>query len=490
MLAELAKSRRRGMLLPDYPYGACLMEFLADSLFLSRLQFAFLAMFHILWPPLTIGLALIMLGLEVAWLRTGKIIYYHHLRWWMKFFLLNFGVGVVTGLPLEFAFGSNWGPFSIATGDFVGHILGFETVIAFMLEAGFLGVMLFGWGRVPRMLHLFATSMVALGTILSAFWIMVVSSWMQTPDGVAMVNGKIQVLDYSAAVFNRDFPYSFSHMLLACLQNSLVVVGAISAWYLLRRREVEFFLPAFKAAAVGLLVVGGTQVVVGDLVGANLAHTQPAKLAAIEAHWDTNKPGEGAPWSVLAVPDEEAGRNRWALEIPNVLSLIVTRDPHGEVRGLNEFAPEDRPPVWLPYYAFRLMVACGLFMLAVAAWSVLAWRRGWLQPQALSAQRWLLRAWLACLPAVYLAMEAGWVVREVGRQPWVVYGLMRTSEGAARLPAAQVQWSLLSFMLLYAVIGATAVWLAVRLVRKGPDLTLPPPPEPQLPGQGAQPGGY
>lgn len=466
------------------------MEILADPLFLSRLQFAFLAMFHILWPPLTIGLSLIMLGLEIAWLRSGSLLYYRHLRWWMKIFLLNFGVGVVTGLPLEFAFGNNWGPFSIATGDFVGHILGFETVIAFMLEAGFLGVMLFGWGRVPRALHAFATSMVALGSVLSAFWIMVVSSWMQTPDGVAMVNGKIQVLDYTAAIFNRDFPYAFTHMMLACMQNSVVVVGGISAWYLLRQRHTEFFLPAFKAAAAGLLVVGGLQVLVGDMTGVHISRTQPAKLAATEAHWDSNKAGEGAAWSLLAVPDEEAGRNRWALEIPYALSLIITHDPHGEVRGLNEFKPEDRPPVWIPYYAFRLMVAAGLFMLAVAAWTVLAWRRGRLQMPLAIHQPWLLRAWIACIPAVYLAMEAGWLVREVGRQPWVVYGLMRTAEGAARLPASQVQWSLALFILLYAVIGLTALWLALRLLQRGPDMQLQPPPEPQLPSAPLPPGGY
>lgn len=465
------------------------MEVLTDPLLLSRVQFALLAMFHILWPPLTIGLSLILLGLEIAWVRTDKLIYYHHLRWWLKIFLLNFGVGVVSGLSLEFAFGTNWGPFSIATGDFVGHILGFETVIAFMLEAGFLGVMLFGWGRVPRSLHLFATSMVTFGTVLSAFWIMVVSSWMQTPAGVEMVQGKIVVTDYLAAIFNPDFPYAFTHKMLACLLNSLVVVGGISAWYLLKKRETAFFLPAFKGAAVGVLVVSALQVVVGDLVGEHVGRHQPAKLAAIEAHWDTNRAGEGAPWSLLAIPDAANERNRWALEIPHGLSLIVTKSLTGEVRGLKDFAPADRPPVWLPYYGFRVMVACGLFMLVTSALTVLAWRRGWLDTMLASGRHWLLYCWLLCVPAVYLAMESGWIVREVGRQPWLVYGLFRTAEGAARLEAGQVLWSLLTYALLYLVIGATALWLAFRLLKQGPDLQLQPPPEPVLASSRRHPAG-
>lgn len=451
-----------------------------DVLLLSRLQFAFLAIFHILWPPLTIGLSLILLGLEIAWLRTGKLIYYQHLRWWMRIFLLNFGVGVVTGLSMEFAFGTNWGPFSIKTGDFVGHILGFETVLAFMLEAGFLGVMLFGWGKVPRPLHLFATAMVALGSVLSAFWIMVVSSWMQTPAGVSMVAGRIVVNDYVAAIFNPDLPYSFSHMMLACLQNSVVVVGGLAAWYLLKKRDTGFFLPAFKVSAIALLLIGATQVLLGDLVGEHVARHQPAKLAAMEAHWDTNRPGQGAPWSLLAIPDAKNQSNRWALEIPYGLSLIVTKSPGGEVRGLKDFAVRDQPPVWLPYYGFRLMVLCGVFMLATAAFTLWAWRRGRLTLERISGQTWLLRAWIACIPAVYLALEAGWIVRETGRQPWLVYGLLRTADGAAVMPASNVIWSLSAYIILYAVIGATALWLGLRMVKQGPDLDLVPPPEPHI----------
>lgn len=468
------------------------MDFISDALLLSRLQFAFLATFHIIWPPLTIGLSLILLGLEIAWVRTHKLIYYHHLRWWLKVFLLNFGVGVVTGLSMEFAFGTNWGPFSIATGDFVGHILGFETVLAFMLEAGFLGVMLFGWGKVPKLLHLFATSMVTLGTVLSAFWIMVVSSWMQTPAGVEMIAGKIVVNDYWAAIFNPDFPFAFTHMMLACLQNSLVVVGGISAWYLLKKRDLPFFLPSFKAAAVGLAIVGVSQVLFGDLVGEHVAKHQPAKLAAMEAHWDTNKPGEGAPWTLLAIPDQANQRNLWALEIPNGLSLIVTKSPTGTVKGLKEFDRKDQPPIWMPYYAFRLMVGCGVFMAATAVFSLWLWRRGKLQLDKISEQKWLLRAWIACIPAVYLALESGWIAREVGRQPWLVYGLLRTADGAAKLPASSVLWSFISYVVLYAVIGFTALWLGLRMVKKGPDLSLQAPVDPVAPrlASSNKEGGY
>lgn len=459
------------------------METWLDPLLLARAQFAFIAAFHILWPPLTIGLSLILFWQEAMWLRTGDPYYYRHARFWTRLFLLNFGVGVVTGLPMEFAFGTNWGPFAAATGSFVGNLLGFEAVLAFALEAGFLGIMVFGWNRVPAPMHLFATGMVVLGGVLSAFWIMVANAWMNTPAGTTQVDGQFIVTDYLAAIFNPDLKYSFTHMLLASVELSLVVVAGVSAWHLLKQHQVAFFLPMFKVAALATLIVAPLQVLVGDLSGLAVAEQQPAKLAAMEGHWETNAPDEGAPWAVLAWPDPKAQENRWALEIPHGLSLIIDHSLTGQVTGLREFPRDEQPPVWIPFYAFRLMVLAGLFIAAVAIWTAFAWRRGGLEASRISGRRWLLRAWLVAIPAVYLALEAGWFTREVGRQPWAVYGMMRTSESHSDLPVGSLLWSLGGFVFFYAIIGVAALVFAMRIVRSGPDLDEPLPAPPQAGGR-------
>jgi cytochrome d ubiquinol oxidase subunit I len=446
------------------------MDAWLDPVLLSRAQFAFIAAFHILWPPLTIGLSLVLFWWETMWLRTGSAYYYRQARFWTRIFVLNFGVGVVSGLPMEFAFGTNWGPFSIATGNFIGNILGFETVLAFATEAGFLGIMVFGWNRVPAPMHLFATGMVVLGGVFSAFWIMVANAWMQTPRGAVIVDGKFVVTDFLEAIFTPDLAHSFTHMFLACIELSTVVMAGFGAWYFLKRRHVDFFLPMFKFAALATAIVAPLQIVVGDLAGSALAEHQSAKLAAVEAHWHTNPPGEGAAWSVIAWPDTAAQENRWALEIPNALSLIVTHSLTGEVKGLRDFPPADQPPVWIPYYAFRVMVAAGVFIALLAIWTLVRWRHGQLQGSRVCDQRWLMRAWIAAIPAVYLALEAGWFVREVGRQPWLVYGLIRTSEGAGTLTTGSVLWSLSGFVLSYAVIGIVAFVFARRIAVEGPDL--------------------
>ncbi|MEW5837332.1 MAG: cytochrome ubiquinol oxidase subunit I [Pseudomonadota bacterium] len=452
------------------------MEFLSDATFLSRLQFAFLAMFHILWPPLTVGLALILFALEAAWVKTQNLFFYHQTRFWLRIFMINFGVGVISGIPMEFAFGMNWGPFSIASGDFFGNILGFETAMAFMLEAGFLGIMLFGWNRVSPGMHLFATGMVLFGSTLSVFWIMVANAWMQTPAGVEYIGGKFVITDYWAAVFNPDLGHAFWHMLIACIELSLVVVAGISAYYLLKKRETGFFLPPFKYAVFALVAIAPLQILIGDSAGGALAETQPAKLAAIEAHWETNPPGEGAPWAVLAIPDAESQRNVWELSIPDALSLIVTHSPNGTVVGLRDFKREDQPPIWIPFYAFRLMVAAGVFMAGMALWTLWLFlrRKAHMQADSIGDKPWLLRGWMLAIPAAYLAVEMGWLVREIGRQPWIVYGMMRTEHGASDLPLAAVQWSLSSFALFYLAIGVAAFYFLRHVIRKGPLYETPP----------------
>jgi cytochrome bd ubiquinol oxidase subunit I len=451
------------------------VDSLFDTVTLSRLQFALTAMFHILWPVLTIGLSLFLVVLEVLWLKTRDPDYYRHARFWSKLLLLNFGIGVVSGIPLEFEFGTNWAPFSIAAGDFFGNILGFEGAMAFMLEAGFLGIMLFGWQRVPAGIHLFATTMVASGASLSAFWIMAANAWMQTPAGVHFQDGVIVVDSYAAAIFNPAMPTSVLHMWLACMETSLFVIGGISAWHLLRERHSAFFLKSFRLAVLAAVIVTPLQILVGDAGGRMVAGQQPAKLAAIEGHWQTNPPGEGAAWSLLAWPDAVNQRNHWSIEVPNALSIFTTHSLTGRVAGLREFPVEDQPPVLVPFYAFRLMVLAGLALATLMLWSVWRWRRGAFTAPGISGERTLLRAWIAAIPIAYLAIEMGWLTREVGRQPWIIYGMMRTGAAASALPAGAVAATLLTYFVIYALLLGVFIVFAGRLVRHGPDLDIPLP---------------
>lgn len=456
------------------------MDVFSDPLMLARLQFAVTTMLHIVWPVFTIGLSLFLVLLEALWLKTGDVDYYRHARFWSKLFLLNFGIGVVTGLPLEFEFGTNWAPFSLAAGDFFGNILGFEGAMAFMLEAGFLGIMMFGWRRVAPAIHLFATCMVALGASMSAFWIMSANAWMQTPAGGVMVDGKFQVHSYAAAIFNPNMPWAVAHMWFACIETTLFVIGGISAWYVLRDTHVRFFAKTFRLAFVVALVVAPLQILLGDGSGVSVAEHQPAKLAAIEGHWQTNAPGQGAPWSLLAWPDKQAQDNAWSIEIPNLLSLITTHSLHGQVKGLREFPVQDQPPALpLLYYSFRLMVLLGFFFFALVLWTLWCARGGGLGDARIARHRRLLRTWVMAIPLGYVAVETGWIVREVGRQPWIVYGLLRTEHGASPLPAAAIGTSLTAFTLIYLLLAVAFVIFARRILFKGPDLQLTPAPSRQ-----------
>ena len=451
------------------------MDLISDSLALSRLQFAFTAMFHILWPVLTIGLSLFLVLVEALWVRTGDPMYYRQARFWSKLLLLNFGVGVVSGIPLEFEFGTHWSPFAVAAGDFFGNILGFEGAMAFMLEAGFIGIMVFGWKRVAPGIHLFATAMVAFGASLSAFWIMVANAWMQTPTGVHFADGRVVVDSYFDAIFNPAMLTSVTHMWFACLETSLFVIGGISAWYLLKRRHAEFYARSFRITVIAALLVTPVQILVGDASGIVMAQHQPAKLAAAEAHWRTNPPGEGAPWVLLAWPNPQAQRNDWAVEIPNALSLIVTHSLTGQVKGLTDFPRLNQPPVLLPFYALRIMVAIGMALLGLALWSGWAWWRARRTAVALHERRALLRAWVAAVPLGYVAVEMGWVTREVGRQPWVVEGLVRTADAASALPAGTVLATLVAYLVIYFAVLAGFLVFARGIILRGPDLDEPVP---------------
>ncbi|RPI58262.1 MAG: cytochrome ubiquinol oxidase subunit I, partial [Planctomycetaceae bacterium] len=356
------------------------MDFSLDSLMLSRLQFAVTTLFHMLWPLLTIGISLFLVLMEFMWLKTGREEYFLHVRYWAKFLLLSFGIGVASGLPLEFEFGTNWAKFSSTSGGFFGNILGFEGAMAFMLEAAFLGIMIFGWKRVSRRMHFFSSIMVAFGASMSAFWIMDASSWMQTPAGVSIQDGQTTITDYVAAVFNPSMGYSFAHMMAACLETSLFFIGGISAWYLLKGRHTEFFLKSFKASLALAVVVTPLQIYLGDLSGRGVAKYQPAKSAAMEAHWETNLPGQGASAVLLAWPDQANEKNAWSIEVPGALSLLATHTLDGRVPGLKEFPPQDRPPVVLPFYSFRIMVGIGMMMFFLMVWTLWRWKQSRLTP--------------------------------------------------------------------------------------------------------------
>jgi len=452
------------------------MDSLQDTLLLSRLQFALTAIFHILWPLLTVGLSIFLVAVEILWLKTKDPDYFHHARFWGKLFLLNFAVGVVSGIPMEFEFGTNWAPFSRLTGEFFGNILGYDGAMALMLEAGFLGIMMFGWNRVPAGMHLFATAMVALGSSLSAFWIMIANGWMQAPTGGHIEAGRYVVDSYAEALLNPYHYWGYAHMWLACIETSLLVVGGVSAWYILKQRHQNLFRKSLKLALAGLLAAAPLQILVGDVAGLYLFDLQPAKTAAIEAHWDTNPPGQGAEWHVLAWPNKQKQANDWVLSIPNALSLIATHSLDGQVKGLKEFAPADQPPaIGLIFYSFRVMLAAGLAIAAlmgVSAWYGWRQRR---QPITLALPPWLLKAWVAAIPLGYIATECGWIVREVGRQPWAVYGLLRTAQGVSALSPSAVATSLVLFAGVYTLLLASFLVFARRIIMAGPNIDQPLP---------------
>ncbi len=446
-----------------------------DTVLLSRIQFGFTTAYHILWPTLTVGLSIFLVIMEILWLATGDNDWYRHIRFWSKLFLLNFSVGVATGLVMEFQFGTNWEPFTQAAGGFFGNILGLEGTLAFMLEAGFLGIMIFGWAKVPRALHLLSTILVAAGGSLSAFWILVANSWMQTPAGGHFVDGRFILDSFRKAVFNPDTIVSVPHMWNACVVTTCFVVGGISAWYILRGDRSAFFLKTLRIAFFVSVVATPLQIYLGDAQGLAIVHEQPAKLAAMEAHWQTNPPGTPAGFNLIAWPDRQEQRNVFSIQIPYLLSILETRTVNGQVTGLKDFPREDQPPVVIPFFAFRIMVLIGLLFFSLMAWTFAVWIRNGLGEEGVRRRTWLMRAWLWSLPLGYLAVEMGWFTREEGRQPWVIYGILRTSNAASNLPAGAVVFSLAAFFVVYAGIAVLFLVFAGRILRAGPDLAVNPP---------------
>jgi cytochrome d ubiquinol oxidase subunit I len=397
-----------------------------DATVLSRVQFGFTLAFHILFPTLTIGLAGFLVVLEGLWMYWRDELYLRLYRFWARIFALGFGMGVVSGVVLSFEFGTNFSRFSAAAGNVLGPLMSYEVLTAFFLEASFLPVMLFGWGRVSMRTHFFATLMVALGSVASAFWILAANSWMQTPAGYTLHEGIFSVSHWWAVIFNPSFPHRFAHMVVASYLSSAFVVAGVSAWHLLRGIEVGLARHAFSIALLIGAVAAPLQVVVGDLHGLQVLRDQPLKVAAMEGLWETTR---GAPLVLFAVPDTDGEVNRYEIAVPKGASLILRHDPDGEVSGLTEVPAEDRPNVPVVFFSFRVMVAIGFSLVAVAGLGLWLRRKG-----RLYDTHWFLRLCVFASPLGFVAVIAGWLVAEAGRQPWVVYGMMRTAEGATPLP--------------------------------------------------------
>ncbi len=445
-----------------------------DTLLLSRIQFAVTTMFHILFPVLTIGLSFYLVVIELLWLSTRHEVYYRIYRFWSKIFAINFGVGVVSGVVLEFEFGTNFSRFSHAVGNVFSPLLAFEVLTAFFLEAGFLGIMIFGWKRASRGVHFLSTTLVFLGSVISAFWILAANSWLQTPAGYELVNGRFMVTDFTAVIFNPSTATRVGHMVTASLETSAFVVAGVSAYYLLKKEYMDLARRALGVALIMAALFAPLQIYMGDRSGIEVFRYQPVKLAAMEAHWETNTTG-GAPYMLFALPSRSEERNRLEISIPSGLSLLVTRSMDGKVRGLKEFPREDRPSVSTLFWSFRIMVAVGFFFLLVMLWGALLWRRG-----RLFDSRPFLRTLFLAHPLGFLATEFGWITTEAGRQPWIVYNVMRTAQGVSPIPAGNVLWSLALFLVVLPALGAIYFFYVLKALRRGPDLSSPIPPV-QLP---------
>ena len=435
------------------------MEF--DALLLSRIQFAAVITFHIIFPAFTIGLASWLAVLEWRWLATRDETWKRLYKFWLKIFAVSFGLGVVSGVVMSYQFGTNWGPFSVFAGEVIGPLMGYEVLTAFFLEASFLGIMLFGWERVGDRVHFIATLLVAVGTLISAFWILSANSWMHTPAGFAIVDGRAIPTDWWAVVFNPSFPYRFAHMVVATFLSTCFAVAGMAAFARRRRPEDGGARRSLAMALALAAVLTPLQVFIGDLHGLNTAEHQPAKLAAMEGHW-RNEGDDGVPLLLFAWPDEDAEMNRAEIGIPYLGSLIITHSLTGTFPALTDFPADERPPVAVVFWTFRVMVGLGFLMMAVAFWGVWRLWRGRLFEDGVFLR---LLPWM--IPSGFLAILAGWFTTEIGRQPWLVYGLFRTAGGVSAVEAHQVVTSLTGFAVVYTVIFGAGLYYVAMLLRRG-----------------------
>lgn len=427
---------------------------------LARFQFAFTVSFHIVFPAFSIGLASYLAVLNGLWLWKRDETYLNLFNYWKKIFAIAFGMGVVSGLVMSYQFGSNWATFSDRTGPVIGPLLAYEVLSAFFLEAGFLGIMLFGREKVGDRLHMFATAMVAIGTLASAFWILSANSWMQTPAGYSVNEaGQFTAEDWLSVIFNPSFPYRFVHMVLAAYLTTAFVVGGVSAWHLLRNRDDPEARRGFSMAMWMALLVTPVQILAGDAHGLNTLEHQPVKVAAMEGHFRAE--GDNQPLVLFGMPNMEEARVDYAVKAPYLGSLILKHDLHGQIRGLTEFPREEWPPVPIVFWSFRVMVALGFAMLGLGLWSLWARMRG-----RLGDSRWLHRAAVAMGPSGFVAVLAGWITTEVGRQPYTVYGLLRTAESLSPVDAPAVGASLMAFIAVYFFVFGAGVFYILRMMSK------------------------
>ncbi|MEX5749056.1 cytochrome ubiquinol oxidase subunit I [Massilia sp. X63] len=433
-----------------------------SALDLARLQFAFTMSFHILFPAITIGMASYLAVLELCWLRTRRQVYVDLYHYWLKIFAVTFGMGVVSGIVMAYQIGTNWSYLSEFAGSIMGPILSYEVLTAFFLEAGFLGVMLFGWTRVGPGLHFAATCAVAVGTLISSTWILAANSWMQTPRGYAIEGGRMVPADWLAIVFNPSFPYRLLHMVIAAYLTTALIVGATGAWQLLKRRDNPAVRKMLSMAMWMILIVAPIQALVGDFHGLNTLKHQPAKLAAMEGHWQ-NEGERAIPLLLFGIPDMDEERTRFAVGIPHLGSVILTHSWTGQIPGLKEFPREDRPNSLIVFWSFRLMVGLGLLMIALGAWGLWLRRGG-----RLWTRRPFLRFALWMGPAGLVAILAGWTTTEVGRQPWVVYGVLRTADAVSPHGAGSLALTLALFVAAYVFVFGTGTVYLLRMMRKGP----------------------
>ncbi len=432
-----------------------------DALSLARIQFAFTVSFHIIFPALSIGLSSFIAVLEGLWLKTGNPVYKTLCLYWSKIFAVAFGMGVVSGIVMSYEFGTNWAGFSSFAGAVTGPLLAYEVLTAFFLEAGFLGIMLFGWNRVGRIAHFCATALVAIGTIISMFWILASNSWMQTPQGIAIVDQRVVPLDWWQIVFNPSFPYRLAHMGLAAFIVAALFVAATGAWHLLRGRRDPAVRTMFSMALGLLLALAPVQILVGDAHGLNTLRHQPAKLAAIEGLWDTEQGGTAL--NLFGIPDMQAETTRYRVAVPHLGSLVLTHTWDGRIAGLKSFPPADRPDATIVFWSFRIMAGLGVLMALLAIVGFVLKRRG-----RLFDSRAFHRFALLMGPSGFVSLLAGWMTTEVGRQPWVVYGMMRTTDAMSPVTAQQVGITLLAFVVVYALVFGTGIYYMLKLARTSP----------------------
>jgi cytochrome d ubiquinol oxidase subunit I len=434
-----------------------------DPVLLARIQFAFTISFHIIFPAFTIGLASWLAVVEWRWLKTGDDRYKEIYRMWVKIFAVTFGMGVVSGVVMSYQFGTNWSIFSDKVGNVIGPLLGYEVLTAFFLEASFLGIMLFGWGRVSKRMHFVSTVIVAVGTLISAFWILSANSWMQTPAGFEIGDdGLLYPTDWIEIIFNPSFPYRLAHMITAAYLTTAFVVGGVGAWYLIKDKYRDHAKIMLGMAMIMAIFVAPAQLFIGDLHGLNTLEHQPRKVAAMEGIWNTE---QGAALRLFAIPDQENQTNHFEVAIPGLASKILTHDWGGEIKGLSEWAPDDQPPVAWVFWSFRVMVGIGMLMILTGVMGLILWLK-----KSLFSATWFHRWCVAMAPTGFIAVLAGWFVTEIGRQPYTAYGIIRTDDSVSPVIPEQVAISLALFIVVYTIIFGAGSYYIGKLIGKGPDI--------------------